>query len=174
MLPRLSLSLPLLLVLVLAACVADPRDRALTGLDLGDMALVQELGHGLTPADRAAFSTYVVLHVPTGRGFCGAPLLNREGNEPATVGEAIALTLEREAEERELMLAAERPPSAAELARQRMEGLLAQREQLIARKSLLFAEHGRDAENLPEWRKIERELADFDGRLAAVVANAGA
>lgn len=167
MLSRLSFAL----LLSLSACAPDPLSRELASLDLADMGVVQNLGRNLAPDERVAFNTYIAIHRPDGPGFCGERLVDKQGKEPATVGEAINLTLARIEADKALRRAAAQPKSPAEMAQEKKEFLLAQREQIEVRRSLLFAQYGPDAERMPEWREIDRELAEYDRQLAGQVAS---
>lgn len=163
---------PVIFVCALAACSQDVRSLELADVDLSDMEVVQEIRHSLPPEDRPVFSTYVVKHVATSSSFCGETLVDRNGREPRTIGEALALTVLREERDRRERLAAERPLSATELARRERETLVGRREALIARQTALFATQGPAAAQAPEWKAIAAEMAEVDRRLSAMGAAA--
>lgn len=159
---------PILPVLLLAACSQDPRGIELAEVNLADMDVVQEIRGKLPPEDRPVFGTYVVRHAVTSPSFCGEVLVDRNGRQPRTIGEAIDLTVLREEEDRRERLAAKRPLTAAEAVRSQREFLIGQKEALIGRRTLLDATHGPAARKMPEWEEIEAELADYDAQLAAL------
>jgi hypothetical protein len=77
----------LAVALALAAC-GDVTQTKLTGDILNSPAKVQKIATDLKPADRPVFARYLL-----SRG--GGPvlqILNEKGEDPATVGEALALT----------------------------------------------------------------------------------
>lgn len=162
---RRSSILPMML---LAACSPDVRSLALAEVNLADMDVVQEIRSNLPPEDRSAFGTYVIRHAVTSPSFCGEVLVDRHGRQPQTIGEAIALTVMREEEERQERLAAKRPLTAAETVRREREFLIFQKEALIGRRTYLDSMHGPAAQQLSEWAEIEVKLADYDARLAAL------
>lgn len=159
---------PFLPMLLLAACAPDARDIALADVDLGNMEVVREIRRQLPAEDRPVFGTYVVRHAVSSPSFCGEVLVDSGGREPRTIGEAIALTVMREEELRRERLAAKRPPTAAEALRREREGLIAQKEALIGRRTYLYSLHGPAAEQLPEWRKMAEQEAEYDAELRAL------
>ena len=164
MLPRLVIAL----VLMLAACTEDVRDLRLENVDLSDMAAVRELGRQLNPTDKAALITYAAIHAPSSAGFCGKRLVGRSGKEPSTIGEAIELTLDLQADVRTARIDAERALAPAQLAAERWDDLIVQRELLISRQSVLLSEHGASARQLREWRSLEVRMTEYDEKLAAL------
>lgn len=143
---------------LLAACGQNVKERPIDEVNLGDMAILQELGEDLTDDERAALATYVVAHWSGSSAFCGEVLVDQSGQPPETIGDAITMTLYRE-EERERRLAeAARPRTSMEKLIDRRDFLLGQQNQLYARKTLLFDEYGPEAPDLPQMAAIEREL----------------
>jgi hypothetical protein len=156
-----------LLLLLLAACSPDVRSLELADVDLSDMGVVQEIRQNLPPEDRPVFSTYIVRHLATSSSFCGETLVDRNGREPRTIGEALVLTVMREERDRRERLAAKRPLSAPELARRERDLLIGQREALLARQTYLFSTQGPGVQQLPEWDAITAQIAEIDGKLKA-------
>lgn len=156
-----------LLLLLLSACSRDVRTLELANVDFSDMDVVQGIRQNLPPEDRPVFSTYVVRHVATSSSFCGETLVDRNGKEPRTIGEALALTLLREERDRRERLAAERPLSATEAARRDRETLIGRKEALLARKTFLYSNNGPGALQLPEWESIDEQIAELDRQLEA-------
>ena len=157
-----------MLALLLAACSADVRSLRLADVDLADMDVVQDIRGELPPEDGALFSTYVVKHVATSRFFCGEALVDKNGKEPGTIGEAIALTALREDDLRRERLAAERPLTTAESLRRERVRLEGTKEALIARQTHLYSIHGPAAQQLPEWDSINDEMEEADAQLQAL------
>lgn len=162
-----------LLAVPLAACAQDVREVRLADVDLSDMDVVQEIREDLPAEDRATFGTYVVQHVATSSSFCGEVLVDENGKEPGTIGEAIALTELRAEKLRRERLAAERPPTAVELLRRKEESLIGAREALIARQSYLQMMHGAAARQQPEWEAIGEKMAEYDAQLQALKSAGG-
>lgn len=162
------------LIWVLAACSQDVRSLELADVDFSDMKVVQQIRQDLPPEDRAVFSTFVVRHVATSSSFCGETLVDSNGREPLTLGEALALTVLRDERDRRERLAAERPLSAVETARRQHEGLIQQREALIARQTHLLATQGPAAKQSPEWESTAKQMAEIESRLGAAQAGAAA
>ena len=80
----------ILFSLCLAACAQDVRDLRLDQLDLSDRKIVEEIGRELSAADRLIFTTYAAVHGRSG-ALCGGKLVDRRGNSPETVGDAIEI-----------------------------------------------------------------------------------
>lgn len=156
-------------VLLLTACLGDSvRERSLAGLDLSNMALVQELGRGLSAADRATFSTYVAVHAPSSRTFCGERLFGRDGREPQTVGEAIDMTNLREFEIRLAREEQAKPMTPAQQARFEIRFNDDQRGRASDQQTLLFAKYGPAALKTAEWAALERRKAAYAQQVAAL------
>lgn len=160
--------LPIVLAFLLSACAQDPLSVRLAEVDLSDAAVMQDLARGLSPKDKAALIIYQTVHSPSSTGFCGQRLVGRDGEEPRTIGDAINLTLRREAQLRTARIEAERPKTAAELAREQWDGLIVERELLIARQSALLVNHGPAAKRLSEWNSLETKMTESDRKLAAL------
>ena len=80
----------ILFSLFLTACGQDVRDLRLDEVDLSDRAVVQQIGRQLGPADKVAFTTYLVVHGPASLRHCGHKR-SGHGKEVATIGDAIEL-----------------------------------------------------------------------------------
>lgn len=166
MTPRFTIAIALLV----SACANDVRDLPLAEVDLSDMGAVRELGWQLGPADRAALITYAAVHAPSSAGFCGRRLVGRSGKEPTTVGEAIDLTRDLQADILAARVEAEQSRTPAQLVAQQWDDLIIRRELLVGRQSVLLSEHGSAARRLPEWRSLETEMIEYDNKLAALKA----
>lgn len=158
----------LMLALLLSACASDVRSTRLADVDLTDMAAVQELGQRLEPGERAAFTTFVVKHVATSAAFCGRKLVGPDGREPGTIGEAIELTLAREADERRAILEYEASRGPLQPVFDRWNELIAERDLIIDRQALLTAQHGPAASRLPEWDVLQARLAENGSKLTEI------
>ena len=90
----------LALIALLAACgsAQNVRQIPIANLDLSNMKVVTDIQSQLPTAQRPALATYALLHWPGSKAFCGHRLSDKSGHEPSTVGEAIDLTLLREAQ----------------------------------------------------------------------------
>lgn len=81
------LRISILLSLFLSACGQNVRDLRLNEVDLAQKTVVEQIGHELSDDDRLAFTTYVLVHGPSGR-LC-SDMRNRNTKQPETIGEAI-------------------------------------------------------------------------------------
>ncbi len=157
--------------LLVAGCLGNgARERSLAGLDLSNMELVRDLGEGLSGDDRAAFSTYVLIHAPSSPSFCGERLFARDGREPLTVGEAIDLTRLREFEIRLARAEEAKPLTPVQLARRQVRFTDDQRGMVSDQQTLLFAKYGAAARQTPEWAALERRKAEYERQLAEMRA----
>lgn len=84
--------------LALTACAADVREEPLATFDLSQPAVIEAVLARLPAESRGAFATYTIHHLASSSAFCGDVLIDERGQEPVTVGEAIRLTIAREAE----------------------------------------------------------------------------
>lgn len=150
---------------MLTACGADVKGIRLAEVDLTNMRTVQDLRTRLDPVEGAALATYVAEHNSGSAGFCGQALTNSDGKSPETLGEAIALTIAREREERIVLAKAKRLPSPRELGRKSWSELTSERDMVIDAQSRLRFERGRMAEQLPEWAALQRKKAQIDEKL---------
>lgn len=144
--------------LALSACSADVRERSLADVDLGNMEVVQALGTELSQDERAALATYVVAHWPRSAAFCGEVLVDENGQQPTTIGEAIVMTKWREKERERRLARAARPRTPMEQLLDRRDFLIGQQDQLFSQKELLFDQLGKKAMTHPHMDAIEGEL----------------
>lgn len=111
-----GLTMTICLTAALAACATPARERPLGELDLGDPAVLRQLGGELTQRERGALATYALLHWPKSTAYCGQPVF--QGPQPRTIGEAVAKTIAFEDALAAKRAAEKAPPSALE---QRLE-----------------------------------------------------
>lgn len=152
----------------LAGCASDPKAMNLAEVDLDDPNAVQDIRVRLDVPDRQAFNDFVFRHYTASAHFCGRALIRRDGKPPETVGEAITLTLIRQAKERRDASKATRPKTPRERARERWDDLISERDMLIDAQALLREKHGPVAHNLSEWRATEARLGAIDKGLIAI------
>lgn len=160
---RLSLAITLG---VLASCTQTPRDIPIKDLDLNNPQLVAKLVSRLPAEQKAAFLTYSVAHWPGSKKYCGVPLNDENGQQPATLGEAIDRTLKREAEIRRFVLTPPPPPTPQEQSRQQRQMLVDQMETLIQEQDRLRSQMGSAANRDRRYRATDRELALVREQLA--------
>jgi hypothetical protein len=163
----------ILLTLLLSSCKQDVREVRLAGVDLSDLAGVQKLGRALDAAERTALVTYAMIHAPGAAGFCGQKLVDRRGKDPQTIGEAIKLTLAREAQIRDAQISSQAEMTPIELAAQEWDRIVDQRELIIHRRNVLTMEHGDAASRLPEWSELEVKMKGYDQRMEGLWAKLG-
>lgn len=152
----------------LAGCASDPKTMKLAEVDLDDPNAIQEIRVRLDVPDRQAFNDFVFRHYTASAHFCGRALIRRDGKPPETVGEAITLTLIRQAKERQDTSKAARPKTPRERARERWDDLISERDMLIDAQALLREKHGPAAHNRSEWRATEARLGAIDKGLIAI------
>ena len=153
------------LMLLLSPCAQDVRALKLDQVNLDDPVAVQEIRDRAADKDRGAFNSYVHQHHTASKKFCGRSLRRLDGNLPSALGEAIELTLARDAEHLAALEASKKPMSAVEVAAQRWGDLISDRDALFDAHGFLREEHGPSAERLPEWQSTSQRLADIDSRL---------
>ena len=156
----------LLFVAALLGCSPEVRGIELAELDLTDMETVRDIRSRLDDAERAAFASYVAKHHLRAAAFCGRPLIGTDGQGPKTVGEAIDLTIARDARDRRALVEASRPPHPREVARRSWDDLISERDGLIDAQSRLLEVHGQAGEGSPEWKALEARKLEVDRRLA--------
>jgi hypothetical protein len=170
--------LPLLILFASAACSeqgakADIHRMPIKGLALNDMNVLGELGASLTAKERAALATYSIAHWPDAPAFCGEVLLGPAGEAPMTIGEAIAFTLEREKVRARRLAEASAPQTRVEELLSEKRFIEGQQEQLFAQIELLESAHGDNAQTLPAWTAIEKELDHGYAKIAKLNADIG-
>ena len=156
----------LLLVAALLGCSPEVREIELAELDLTDMTTVQDIRARLDKAEGAAFASYVAKHYVRSAAYCGRPLVTADGEPPATVGEAIDLTLTRDAEDRRALEEAAGPRHPRELAKQEWDELISERDTVIDAQSRLLEVGGTASQSSREWKTLEARKLKLDGRLA--------
>ena len=95
---RRTILAAVIVMLALTGCGRDVRTASLTAYDLANRDVVNGILGELSPQERGPFLTYTIHHLATSKAFCGDVLVNKNGREPATIGEAIRLTIAREEE----------------------------------------------------------------------------
>lgn len=153
---------------VLAACNAPTSDMPLAGLDLNDARVVSEIARQLPDGERAAFTTYALLHWPGSKNYCGRPAWQAD-RAADTVGEAVARTLRFEADLARTRQASQAgPASSGERLREKRTALTDQIEQLVLERDALYTRLGAAARTSPEAELLQQEMRQLQARRAAV------
>lgn len=155
----------LLFVLLLAGCMPEARDIALADVDLRDMEAIAQIRSQLAPQDSIAFANYIVRHHSKAANFCGQPLVGIGGKEPATIGEAVDLSIERDKAERLAMLEAKKPKHPRQLVKEEWDNLIFARDLLMDSQSRLRMEFGENATRRTDWKSLEAKMAQIDQKL---------
>lgn len=153
------------------ACSENLREHELSQYDFADMAVVSAVSAQLEKQDRAIFRTYAVKHLTSSAKFCGEKLVSVEGREPVTIGEAIDLTLAREARDAELRASQDlRNFSPAAQRYIRIEELTEARDDVINEREIYRMMEGdpSDIEQHNQWREFERQIAEINAQLATL------
>lgn len=158
----------LLFVALLAGCSSDARDMALAEVDLRDMVIVTEIRSRLSPQDGIAFANYIARHHSQAANFCGQPLIGIGGNEPATVGEAVDLSIERDKAERLALIEAQKPKHPRQVAKEEWDSLVIARDINVDSQSRLRMEFGDKAARSAQYKALEAKIAEIDGKLVAM------
>ena len=161
----------LLFVGLLGGCTPAVRDIALSDIDLSNMQTVQTIRERLSPQEGAAFADYVVRHHIKSAHYCGQPLLNNDGEAPDTVGEAVDLTVRRDAGDRSILVAAQPPAHPRELAKDHWDKLIRNRDNIIDAQARLRLEYGDDAKRRSDWMSLETRMIEIDRNLLAIKPN---
>jgi hypothetical protein len=156
----------LLVVAALLGCSPEVREIELAELDLTDMETVQTIRARLGEAEGAVFASYVAKHYVRSAAFCGRPLVTSEGQPPATVGEAIDLTIARDAQDRRALEEASGPRHPREIAKQEWDELISERDAVIDAQSRLLEVSGPGAQHSTEWKALQASKLELDRRLA--------
>lgn len=157
-----------LIGLSLAGCVSDVRDTMLSEVDLTNSRTLSQVAQELTPTERALLGTYVVRHLASSASFCGQPLTGADGKEPATIGQAIALTQARDAAEKKALAQLRAPRTGGSSAKERWAYLISDRDRIISRQSVLRLQFGASALQRADWKESEKEIAALDRELKAL------
>lgn len=80
----------------LHGCSGDITAEPLTAYDLTDRNIVNSVLTELAPQQRGPFLTFTVHHLASSKAFCGEVLIDKQGRQPSTIGDAIRMTIERE------------------------------------------------------------------------------
>ncbi len=153
---------------LLAGCVPQARDIRLADVDLNNMQMVREIRAGLEPKEAIAFANYVVRHQARSANYCGQPLVTMNGKEPMTIGEAVDLSILRDAQERLASIEAKKPKRPGQIAKENWDQLIWARDMLLDFQSRLRSEHGDRALLRPEWKQTEAKMAEIDKKLVAM------
>lgn len=146
-------------MLFVASCAAAPRDVELAGLKLNDRQVLQTLGEGVSERERGALATYALLHWPGSKAFCGHPVFAKE-RQPATVGEAIDLTI---AFERNLEAKRAAEQNSSEPFEERVE----EERRLVDEFDQLTFDRDRIETSVAGTREKSRRIRDLDDRIEA-------
>lgn len=158
----------LLFVVLLGGCAPGGRDIALSDINLSDMQTVRQIRDQLAPQDGIAFANYILRHHAKSASYCGKPLLDADGKEPATVGDAIDLAVRRDAMEQAALLASQAPKHPLQFAREEWDMLQRDRDIVIDTQTRLRSEFGDGASRHPEWASLEIRSAEIDRKLVAM------
>lgn len=154
--------------LALAGCAGDVTEAPLSAYDLSDRNVVNAVMRELTPQQRGPFLTYTIHHLATSKAFCGDVLVDRNGREPATIGEAIRMTVAREAERnRQPEIVDPATLSPVVRYRMRLNELLDEREMLIDRREMLLM-IGDGASRPERIAELETQIAASTEAIAAL------
>lgn len=157
-----------IIVALLAGCTPDARDIALADVDLSNMQTVADIRAQLLPQEQVPFANYVVRHHNMSANFCGKPLVAATGKEPATIGEAVDLSIIRDAAERQALIEAKKPKTASQLARSEWRNLVSAKDMLLDSQTRLRMDFGDKAVQRPEWRSLESKITEIDKELVAM------
>lgn len=159
----------------LGGCFADPYAHRLAELDLADTAVVADMASRLAPEDRGIFKTFALRHSARTKFACGNLERHHHGKQPDTVGEAIALTRQWEAEDA-ARLAASMPPDPASMTPEgRFEyelDLLRKEYQDVAdRQANIKAASAKGAyRSNPDWAQSEVDLKNAIAKIETKLA----
>lgn len=164
-----TLACGLFILATLSGCGRNVVDTSLAEYDLNDAAGVSEILARLPKEHRGAFATFTVHHLASSKAFCGDLLVDENGREPRTVGEAIRLTRLRDAE-RNRRPAAIDPASLSPEVRRRMavNEELRLREALVDQREMLLMTGDSTPAETARLRELDKELAASAKRLAAL------
>ncbi|MES2781808.1 MAG: hypothetical protein V4657_03355 [Pseudomonadota bacterium] len=154
-----------LIVGLLAGCAPEARDIALADVDLRNMQTVGTIRARLAPNERIAFANFIARHHIKSANFCGQPLVAATGKEPATVGEAVDLSMLRDAAERKALIEAKSPKHSGQLAREEWNAIISARDILLDSQTRLRIEYGENAVRRAEWKILATKMAEIDRKL---------
>ena len=155
----------LLLVGLIAGCAPQGREIALADVNLSNMETVGKIRAQLAPQEKVAFANYVVRHHVKSANFCGQPLVGANGKAPVTIGDAVDLSIIRDAAERLALAEAQKPKHPRQLIKEEWDSLISARDILMDSQSRLRIEHGEKAARHAEWKSLEVKMAAIDRKL---------
>ena len=97
--------------------------------------------------------------------FCGQPLVGANGKAPVTIGDAVDLSIIRDAAERLALAEAQKPKHPRQLIKEEWDSLISARDILMDSQSRLRIEHGEKAARHAEWKSLEVKMAAIDRKL---------
>lgn len=151
-----------------ASCSAPISDMPLAGLDLNNARVVDQIAGQLPASQRATFVTYVLVHWPGSKNYCGHAI-SRSGQTAKTVGEAIKQTLIFEIDEANIKQSPQvKPTSRVDQLQERDLRITDQIEEIVLRRDALYTRLGRAARRSHEQDSLEQEMRHLQ-TLRAVV-----
>ena len=160
------------LAIALQGCTGDITAKPLAAYDLTDRDVVNSVLSELSPEQRGPFLTFTIHHLASSKAFCGEVLIDQQGRQPSTIGEAIRLTLVREQ-------ALNRKPEVVDLAKltpveryhHQLHALQKEVGYLIDRREdMVMVDPG--AKGTPDHKKVEAEIAAVSQEIDALRAAA--
>lgn len=88
--------LPALAAIAVFGCADDITAKPLAAYDLTDRDVVNSVLTELSPQQRGPFFTFTMHHLASSKAFCGEVLVDKQGRQPSTIGDAIRMTIARE------------------------------------------------------------------------------
>lgn len=85
-----------LVTTALHGCSGDITAEPLAAYDLTNRDVVNSVLTELAPQQRGPFLTFTVHHLASSKAFCGEVLIDEQGRQPSTIGDAIRMTIARE------------------------------------------------------------------------------
>lgn len=147
-------------------------EAPLSAYDLSDRDVVNAVLSELAPQQRGPFLTFTIHHLASSKAFCGDVLVDKSGREPITIGEAIRMTVAREAERnRQPEIVDPATLSPVVLYRMRLNELLEEREMLVDRREMLLM-IGDAVDRPARIDDLETQIAALAEAIAALRATA--
>ena len=168
------LFLTIVAAIAVSGCNRDIGAASLAAYDLTDREVVNSVLRELSPQERRPFLTFTVHHLATSKAFCGEVLVDKQGQQPVTISDAIRMTIEREnALARRNRVVDVAALSPVDRFYHDLATLQKEREQLIDRReNMLMIEPA--SKNSPRYRDLEKQIAASSQQLAALRAKAPA
>jgi hypothetical protein len=163
-----------LAAIALYGCTGDVTTKPLSAYDLTDRDIVNSVLSELSPQQRGPFLTYTIHHLASSKAFCGEVLIDKQGRQPSTVGDAIRLTVAREVElARKPDVVDPSKLNPVERYHFELQALQKEREQLIDRREdMLMIDP--NVKNTSRHKEIEAKIATSSQEIAALRATAPA